>query len=260
MAGFSYRAALVTGATSGIGDAFAHLLPRGTDLLLTGRNAEQLDRLAAALARDGRRVETIVADLATPNGVEAVWAAAEAFGIDLLINNAGLGWFGRVVENDPAFESAMIQVNVVAMAGLTRSLLPGMIRRAKASGTRAGIIIVASVVSFGAMPYFSTYAASKAFDLHYAAGLAGELAGEPVDVLALCPGTTETRFFDRAGMARQRQAHSPDRVAREGLEALGQRHVHIVGGMNAVMAFIMKRVPIRLLTWGAAKFMANRKL
>ncbi|HTH96259.1 MAG TPA: SDR family NAD(P)-dependent oxidoreductase [Stellaceae bacterium] len=260
MAGKSYRAALVTGATSGIGEAFAHLLPRDTDLLLTGRDADRLARLAAALAYDGRRIETLVADLATMEGIETVTAAAEAFGIDLLINNAGLGRFGRVIDNDLAFEQAMVQVNVVAPLVLTRMLLPGMLARAKADGRRAGVIIVASVVGFGPIPYVATYAATKAFDLYLAAGLAAEMADEPVDVLALCPGTTETRFFERAGMPRQRRAHSPDRVAREGLEALGHRHVHVVGALNAVVTLVMRRIPMRMLTWCATKAMAWRRM
>jgi short-subunit dehydrogenase len=253
----SPKAALVTGATSGIGQAFAEILPPETDLLLTGRDTAALATLARDLARPGRRVETLAADLAEPAGIEAVRQAAEGFGIDLLINNAGLGRFGRVVDNPAEAERAMVAVNVMAPLVLTRALLPGMLDRAKTSHGRAGVIVVASVVGFGPIAYFTTYAATKAFDLHFAAGLAAELKGEPVDVLALCPGTTETRFFERSG-APMRAAHSAARVAREGLGALGRRSVHVVGGGNRILTGLLRLTPLRLLAAGTAWSLRRR--
>ncbi len=164
----AYQCALITGATSGIGKAFAEALPSDTGLLLTGRAEDRLAALAEALAGDGRRVETITADLGCAEGQSRVIAAAEAANIDLLINNAGLGQYGAFVDNPPEFERAMVEVNVVAPVVLTRALLPGMIARAAESGNRAGIIVVASVAGFHPVPYMSTYAATKAFDLLFA--------------------------------------------------------------------------------------------
>ena len=224
-----YRSALITGATSGIGRAFAEALPEATDLVLTGRNEARLKTLGDFLSRDGRQVETVVADLATETGRERVIAAAQTAEIELLINNAGLGQFGAVVDNPPEAEREMTEVNVVAPVVLTRALLPDMIARANETGRRAGVIVVSSVVAFQPMPFFATYAATKAFDLLFAEALAGELNGKSIDVLAVCPGATRTEFFRRAGLSDTIFPHimDPEVVARRGLAALGRRTIDI---------------------------------
>ncbi len=231
-----YRCALITGATSGIGKAMAEAMPVETDLLLTGRDGERLAALADALATDGRRVEILVADLATAEGRAGVIARAEAMEIDFLINNAGLGRFGSVAETPLATELAMVAVNVTAPVELTRTLLPGMTTRARQSKSRAGIMIVSSVVAFQAVPYMTTYAASKVFDLFYAEGLAAELKGEPVDVLAVCPGGTRTEFFDRAAMPDRPVPYmlSAEAVARQALAAMGKRTVLVTDPIRKV--------------------------
>ena len=129
----NYRRCLVTGATSGIG-AFARELPAATALLLTGRNGERLAEMRAELERPDREVDCVQADLARPEGRDKLVARAEEFGIDLLINNAGLGPYGPVLENDADFERTAAEVNVVATADLTRRLLPAMISRASETG------------------------------------------------------------------------------------------------------------------------------
>ncbi|MBI09383.1 MAG: oxidoreductase [Rhodospirillaceae bacterium] len=224
-----YRNALITGATSGIGKAFAEALPEATNLVLTGRNEARLKTLGDFLSRDGRQVETVVADLATETGRERVIAAAQTAEIELLINNAGLGQFGAVVDNPPEAEREMTEVNVVAPVVLTRALLPDMIARANETGRRAGVIVVSSVVAFQPMPFFATYAATKAFDLLFAEALAGELNGKSIDVLAVCPGATRTEFFRRAGLSDTIFPHimDPEVVARRGLAALGRRTIDI---------------------------------
>ncbi len=255
-----YRRALITGASSGTGAAFARALPATTDLLLTRRDAERLRALSAALAGGTRQIRSVVADLATDAGREAVIAAAAAMEIDLLVNNAGIGRFGRVVDNPPSHEAEIVAVNVAAPVALTRALLPGMIERARAdSGARAGIILVSSAVAFAPMPYFATYAASKGFLLHYAEALAAELADQPVDVLALCPGATATAFAERAGLARSGFAgsHSAERVARDGLAALGRRVVHVVGPTNAMAAIGPRLLPRRLVAGMLGRVLRN---
>jgi short-subunit dehydrogenase len=229
--------ALVTGASSGIGEAFARLLPRETDLLLTGRDGARLaalrDELGAPAVKH-RRVEILTADLASEAGRAALIERAAALPIDLLINNAGLGRFGALADNPAEAERAMVEVNVLAPVLLTRALLPGMLQRARAGGRRAGVIVLASTAGFAPLPYLTTYAATKAFDLFFAEGLAGELKREPIDVLALCPGATRTNFQERAGglrLSRDRMA-SAEQVAREGLAMLGRKSVHVVGGGN----------------------------
>ncbi len=271
----TYRHALITGASSGIGAAFARALPRSTGLLLTGRDREKLAQLAAGLALNGRPVRTIAADLSTAEGRRALIHAAEEQPIDLLINNAGLGWLGAVVDNPPEREAEMVQVNAAAPIELTRALLPGMIRRARENQVgenqvgenqveenqeggrpaRAGLIFVASAAAFMPIPLFATYAASKAFLLHYAEALAEELDHAPVDVLALCPGATRTRFFERANVAPSGvpTTHDPDRVAREGLQALGRRPVHVVGPGTYLATAAARFLPRRLVAAAAER-------
>jgi short-subunit dehydrogenase len=120
-------AALVTGATSGIGAAFARELPSRTALLLTGRNRERLEQMRAALGHSDREVDCVQADLARGKDRDKLISRASEFGIDLLINNAGLGPYGPVLENDADFKRTGAEVNVVATADLTRHLLPDML-------------------------------------------------------------------------------------------------------------------------------------
>ncbi|HWA47036.1 MAG TPA: SDR family NAD(P)-dependent oxidoreductase, partial [Dongiaceae bacterium] len=253
----TFRHALITGASSGIGAAFARALPKSTGLLLTGRDREKLAQLAAELALNDRPVRTIVADLSNADGRRALIHAVEDVPIDLLINNAGLGWLGPVTDNPPEREAEMVQVNCAAPVELTRALLPGMIRRARERQERAGLIFVASAAAFMPIPLFATYAASKAFLLHYAEALAEELDHAPVDVLALCPGATKTRFFERANVAPSGvpATHDPDRVAREGLQALGRRLVHVVGPGTYLATAAARFLPRRLVTAAAERAM-----
>ena len=253
----THRFALITGASSGIGAAFAAALPDACDLLLTGRNGDRLAEIAASLRRPGRHVETVAADLAGDPGRAAVLEAAAAHAVDLLIANAGLARFGRVLDNPPEAEREMVEVNVVAPVVLVRALLPGMVARARAENRRAGVIVVASTAGFLSLPLLATYAAGKAFDLHYAEALAAETADEPVDVLALCPGGTGTAFFARAGMpgSTGRALAPPARVAAEGLRVLGRKRVHVVGGANRLAAVLMRVLPRSLVLAGAGRAM-----
>jgi len=253
-----HRSALITGATSGIGRAFAEALPEATDLVLTGRNEVRLKTLGDFLSREGRRVETVVADLATETGRERVIAAAQTAEIELLINNAGLGQFGAVVDNPPEAEREMTEVNVVAPVVLTRRLLPDMIARADETGRRAGIIVVSSVVAFQPMPYFATYAATKAFDLLFAEALAGELHGKSIDVLAVCPGATRTEFFRRAGLSDSIFPHimDPEVVARRGLAALGRRTIDISDPVRRII--LLPALALRAVKRGVIRVVMRR--
>jgi uncharacterized protein len=252
----TYRCALITGASSGIGEAFARALPKSTSLLLTGRDRTRLTHLAAELANADRTVRSIAADLATAEGRQAVIGFAEGQPLDLLINNAGVGYLGRVADNPPERESEMAQLNMVAPVELTRALLPGLLKRA-AAGRRSGVIFVASVAAFMPIPLLATYAASKAFLLHYAEALAEELSDQPIDVLALCPGATRTRFFDRANVNRANlpQLDDADRVARQGLQALGHRVVHVMGPATYLATTAARFLPRRFVAAAAERAM-----
>ena len=254
----AYRAALVTGASSGIGEAFARALPDATSLVLTGRDMAALDALAADLARPGRRVEVVTADLATDPGRDRVIEAGEAAGIDLLVNNAGLGYFAPVPRNTIAQERAMVEVNVTTPVVLTRALLPGMLARAAEAGTRAGIVVVSSISAFLPVSRLTTYAATKAFDLHYAEALAFDLEGQPCDVLALCPGFTKTKFGDRSGMKSWmfHDGADPADVARAALDGLGRKRVVAIGSGSIMTPLMARLLPRR---WLSAAVVASMK-
>jgi short-subunit dehydrogenase len=219
--------ALVTGASSGIGAAFARLLPRETHAVLTGRDQERLQRLAVEIAAPGRRVETFAADLATEGGREALIERAQAAQVDLLVCNAGLGWQGAFIDNPRRSERETVAVNVIATVELLHALIPGMLARARRDTRRAGVIVASSMAAFEPQPNIASYAASKSFQLRLVQALAIELEREPIDLLALCPTYTRTEFFARGGLPEPEWAMTPEDVAREGLAALGRRRVQV---------------------------------
>jgi short-subunit dehydrogenase len=225
----SRRRALVTGASRGLGEALALEAPEDVDLVLSARDAAALDGVADRARAQGRDVETIVADLADAESRAALIARVEDR-IDLLVNNAGVGAWGRFLSRAPEEHATAAEVDVVAPTELSRRLLPGMITRAGMLGRRAGLINVASSLAFAPAPTFAVYAASKAYLLSLTEALAAELASEPVDVLALCPGPVRTEFGRRAGFGREIPgAMTPAAVARAGWGALGRQRSAVVG-------------------------------
>jgi len=231
------HAALITGATSGIGEAFARSLPNTTGVLLAGRNEDALRRLAAELSAPARPVATIAADLATDAGRDAVVAHAATFGVDLLVLNAGVGRFGDFLDAPEETLRQTIAVNVVAPTVLARRLLPAMLQSARRTGRRAGLIVVSSAAAFAPVPRLAAYAATKAFDLSLTEALAAELAAEPVDVLALCPSATRTRFAERSGWrgGNLPGADDPELVAKAALAALGRRRTLVLGPVSGAL-------------------------
>ena len=252
----SHEMALITGATSGIGAAFARALPATTGLLLTGRNETALEASREALAVGGRSVETLAADLTDAADRQRLVDRAEALDIDLFINNAGAGAVGAVLDQPRDVQATTIELNVVATADLTRALLPGMLSRAEAGRYRAGLIVVSSSTALSPLPYFATYAATKAFSLFYGEALAAELRGRPIDLQVLCPGPTRSDFGQRAGFAPGNLpgAASADEVARTSLAALGKRVVVATGRLNgpAVEAMMWPR---QAFTFGLGRVM-----
>jgi uncharacterized protein len=223
------RRAVVTGASSGIGTAFAKALPE-TDLLLTGRDAEALEGLAGELrgGDSGREVQVVAADLTLPEDRAGLVEAAEGFAPDLLVNDAGLGTYGRFLQDPPERQEATVLVNALAPVALARALLPGMLERAVAEGGRCALVNLASTLAFTPVPYGAIYGATKAFVLSFTEALAAELAGQPIDVLAVCPGAVRTDFFRCAGApggAAPPGAYDPEQVARRALADLGRRTV-----------------------------------
>src|SRR2546427_12639480 len=225
--------ALVTGASAGIGAALAEeLAGGGTHLVLTARRKERLDELARALtAKHKVKTEVFAADLAEPSAPEKIFAFTKEKGIeiDLLVNNAGFGRLGEFPSVQKQRLLDMVQVNCSAVVHLTRLYLPEMVAR-----RRGDVLILASTASFQAVPYISAYAATKAFDLLLAEGLAEEMKPYGIRVCALCPGSTESEFH---AVARQTQfiakhkQESAQKVARTGLQALAAGRSYVISGL-----------------------------
>jgi len=193
-----FRRALVTGASTGLGAAFAEALAADeTDLVVVARDTARLDTLASKLGRDhGIDVRVLPADLTDSTDLRRVEDAVAADEqLDLLVNNAGFGTAGDFADLDPDGEEREIRLNVVALARLTRAALPGMIRR-----RRGAIINVSSMAAFQPAPYNATYGGTKAYVNSFTEALAEEVRGTGVRVQALCPGFTRTEFQARAGI------------------------------------------------------------
>jgi short-subunit dehydrogenase len=240
--------ALVTGASSGIGEAFARSLHRrGDRLVLVARRRDRLEALAHEL---GGETFPLVADLSAPGAAERVVrsVAQRGLAIDLLINNAGLGHSGPFESQPPDSVRAIVDVNMRALVELTRAVIPGMRSRG-----RGRIVNVASNAAFQPVPFMTLYAASKAFVLSFTEGLAGELRGSGISLQALCPGITETEFLDVAGthsglLVRRMPLLSAAEVVASSLRGLERDRLRvIVGWPNRVLAFAVQRLAPRAL-------------
>jgi short-subunit dehydrogenase len=187
--------AVVTGASSGLGREFALTLgERGYPVLAVARRGDRLRALEDEVERRGGRLEPLVADLATPAGLETLLSTAGGRDIDLLVNNAGLARYGPFLSISSEQQRELVRLNVEAIVTLTRELVPTMaVRR------RGGVINIASQMAFQPMPYFAAYAASKAFVLSFSEALAAELRNTGVRVSVLAPGFVNTEFAEVAG-------------------------------------------------------------
>lgn len=189
--------ALITGASAGIGEAFAERLSQsGYDLVIVARDRQRLEKLAEKLQHsDNVQVEVLSADLTDPTELSVVERVVSDGNLDLLVNNAGFGTYGNFAELDPNREESEVRLNVIALMRLTRAALPGMIERG------AGAIInVSSMAGFQAGPFNATYCATKAYVNSFTEAIYEELRGTGVQVQALCPGFTRTEFQQRAGI------------------------------------------------------------
>lgn len=255
----SGKRALVTGASSGIGVAFARrLAERGASIVLTARRKERLDTLADELRKAyGVEVNVVALDLGKPEGARALYAATEEAGlpVDVLVNNAGFG--SRCSFVDLPWEKTLeeMQLNLVSLTELTKRFAGAM----RARG-RGHILNVASIGAYLPTPNFASYGAGKSYVRNFSEALAYELSGTGVRVCCLCPGATESEFADVAGVSLpwwKKLAYMPaDRCARIGLRALfgGRRNI-VSGFWNSVVMFSLRFVPRWIAAAAAARLL-----
>ena len=251
---FHGKWALVTGASSGIGAALARELAGfGAKLILTARRRDRLETLGAELATKGTEVRIVTADLSDPAAPQQIYDATEGAGlsVDILVNNAGLGQYGAFYQSPVEQELSQVRVNCEAVVRLSRLFVPRMVER-----RRGWVLILASTASFQPVPYITTYAATKAFDRFFALGLAAEAARFGIKVTALCPGSTESEFFDvahaeifKAGGLQP----APD-VARQAVAALARGQRTILPSISGrISAFMVRFLPVGLITYFVEK-------
>lgn len=257
--------ALITGASGGIGAAFAaELAKRQHNLILVARSEDKLQQLAAKLRQEFKiAIEIIVRDLTVPGTTTAVCDAVVAKGltVDLLVNNAGFGDYGIFADRPLAKQVEMVQLNIVALVELSHLFLQGM--RERKSGS---IINVASIVAFQPMPYLSVYAASKAFVLSFSEALWVENQDCGVRVLALCPGATESDFFKVAefptslGSSSKQKLVPASEVVRDALQALDKNGSNIVTGgfANRIIANLPRLMPRELVVKLVAQIFGSK--
>ena len=248
---------LVTGASSGIGEAFARqLAAAGLHLIVVARRRDRLETLAAELIdAHGVEVRVVAADLVTDDGVNAVVVAAAEVELGLFVSNAGFGLKGSFLDIPLTRQQDMVRVNCLANVTLLHH-----IGRQLRSRQRGGIIVTASTAAWQGVPYASAYAGSKGFDLLLAEALAHELSSDGVRVLALCPGPTATEGPARTGVDPDRVPVRPmtaEAVVSEGLAALGRQNVCVPGRLNRLATWLTRWVPRAFAAAQAGRMMVR---
>lgn len=253
--------ALVTGASSGIGESFARLLAqRGHDLVVVARRADRLEEVAArAKSEHGAACEVLIADLESDAGVAVIEARLhdDTRPVELLVNNAGFGTAGLFARSDLAREDQEIRLNVLALVHLTHAALPGLIARGE-----GGVINVSSVQGFMPSAYLATYGATKAFVNSFTESVASELRGTGVKIQTLAPGFTRTEFQARANMKTEivptNAWMTPEAVVKASLAAFDRGDLLCVpGAQNQAMMGLQKFLP-RALTRRISTALARR--
>ena len=243
---------LVTGGSRGIGLALAHgFAARGHDVVLVARDAERLQRAAAAIAAaHGVSAEHLACDLAEPHAVADLMAAIDDAGccVDILVNCAGVGTSGAFAQNDAAQVRAALRLNMDAATALMRACLPGMVARG-----RGGVLNVASLAGMLPMPYLALYGATKSYLVALSRAVASEVAGTGVTVSVLLPGPVDTGFFAHNMHADAERTGplpglSPQTVARTAIDGFLARQTVITPGMLGWLSRLgLKLLPQRML-------------
>ncbi len=255
------KTALITGASSGIGEAFARrLAAEGHDIFLVARTEEKLQALCNELTgRHGIKADHLAVDLGKTGSEDAVFDTITDRGItvDILINNAGFGSMGDFSDLPLERELEMVDLNIRALVGLTHKFVKGM--RERKGGT---IVNVSSAASFQPIPFMATYAATKAFVTSFSEAIAEENRPFGIQVLALCPGSTETNFFEASKIDRMMQVkgqQTVDEVIETAIAAMNGKRTKIVSGWtNWLVATASNFSPNFVITRAIAKGLRGR--
>lgn len=248
--------AVVTGASSGLGDAYARYLARkGANVILVARSEDRLRVLSIELER-AYGIQTLVlpCDLTVPAERYELIERLDHFEIHTLVNNAGFGSHGPLVDLERDRVASEVQLNVAALTELAHAVLPQMLSR-----DRGAIINVASTAAFQPIPEMATYAATKAYVLSFSQALWGETRRTGVRVICICPGPTETAFFENTGRHDVMTARrAPEQVVATTFRGLVRRQPYVIDGpLNAALAhanrFVPSAVTIRLANWVATR-------
>lgn len=246
---FPYRSALVTGASAGFGVEFARqLAPRVSRLVLLARRVDRLEALRAELERPGLKIECEAVDLGNEVSLRQFLERVE--GIDLVVNNAGLGDHGDFHEGDWSRVEPMLRVNIEALTRITQAALPGMVR-----ARHGAILNVSSIASLMPVPKMAVYAATKAYVTSFSEGIRIETRGTGVRVTTVCPGPVKTEFFDLAerGAGKKYDAPAwfqvtPETVVRTALSGLAHDRARVIPGPIVWAAMmVIALVPMVLL-------------
>lgn len=250
--------ALITGASSGLGEEYARqLAARGWKLVLVARSGDRLEALRDDLmvAHPGIDVRPIALDLTAPGACKSLFEQTQAANLEvtLLINNAGFGAFGEFATLDPDKLRQMVELNVAAVVELSRLYLSRMIQQSPAQRRTGGIINIASVAGFLPLPFSTVYAATKAFVVSFSHALYQEARSHGVHVMVVNPGSTKTNFFRVAGRSpwsNPRRMQTATEVVEESLRAFDRGRVSVTTGfsnrVNVMMAGLLPR------SWAAA--------
>jgi uncharacterized protein len=254
-------AALITGASAGLGVAFArHVAREGMDVVLVARRTALLETLADALREiHGVRAHVISQDLSKLNAADKLRdKVLEArLEIGMLINNAGFGSHGPFQENDADKEAQMVLLNCHAPVTLTAAFLPEMIRRGQGA-----IIMLASTAAYQPTPYMAVYGATKAFNLHLGEALWAELKPLGIDVLSLSPGFTRTEFQEVAGVLDEPPGFlwaQPEEVVATCFKKLGKQPSAVHGSLNYLAASSTRLATRKMVTGLAGEIMKPRR-
>ncbi len=248
--------ALITGASGGIGEAFAReLAARSSNVILAARNEDKLAQLAQQL-RDRYGVGAVIhpADLTNAADRAQLVKLCQEKHIHTLVNNAGFGTVGDFVDIEAERLTREITLNVLALTELTHAVVPAMVARG-----RGAIINLGSVASFQPVPRMSVYAATKSYVLNFSIALAAELKDTGVRITAVCPGPTATNFFANAGDDDvMTQRRTPEQVVAATFRALAANRPYVVdGAVNTVQSLVAKAAPFSVSTTVAAHLTRN---